>query len=402
LSHQLRLRHQAPSLTQVICSALKLPVVSSGESGGGDDDSSGLRSKDLALSEVVLCKVDALRLIPFLLPGVTTSAPIQVTSTTISTSGLSQTRGSNLASSSSSSSSSGTTNAMVDDDTDIGEDTAAAAAAAAAHAAAVAVTEAQVLSAVEDMIATHFPLRSKEQPINSPSEAAYQTLLAESLQVVVRGGSLGLLSKLKNQLKEAKEHRYARLLHKSLLAFCRHVDVCDESCLAATLAFALDVVVSDRERLSLRVLLFDYLLLPILRRCPSSLLLRAYTVNGWIPSSTALPFTLPAGLQIAKGKTASSSSSSASASSSSSASKPSSSTTPSSATSLSSTNTTQPPNPSPSPWCLLDFVLAVLTADPPKRSPTSEDGKSNLFFARTFATTLLEQVTVVQMMFKRP
>jgi len=91
-------------------------------------------------------------------------------------------------------------------------------------AAARRACEEKMLNAVEDLVATHFPLKSTEQDKHCAREGAYLTLLSEALQVVVRGGALPLLARLKGQLREASQHRYVSLIHKSLHAFC--VQVC--------------------------------------------------------------------------------------------------------------------------------------------------------------------------------
>ncbi len=81
-------------------------------------------------SETVLLKVGALRLVPYLLPGVAVQAPIRFVE-------------------------------------------------------AAAAGDDEVLQAFEDMMAAHFPLKSREQTTAS-AEAAYLSLLTESLQIVVK------------------------------------------------------------------------------------------------------------------------------------------------------------------------------------------------------------------------
>jgi len=152
------------------------------------------------LEAVVLAKTEALRAVPFLVPGVSATAPLRVTS------------------------------ADDDDDDDDDDDNGGGGGGEKGGdsamrddvetsgktfgktfgegAAAAESCEAAVLSAVEDgVVAGHFPLRSHEQARGSAQEGAYAALLGAALDVAARAGCLGLLVCLKSQLREGGGHR---------------------------------------------------------------------------------------------------------------------------------------------------------------------------------------------------
>lgn len=60
-----------------------------------------------------------------------------------------------------------------------------------------------VLEAVDELVATHFPLKSHEQPRSSAQESAYHQLLSEAFAVVSRSGCLDLLERLQVMIRTA-------------------------------------------------------------------------------------------------------------------------------------------------------------------------------------------------------
>lgn len=178
----------------------------------------------------IVLKLSALRLIPFFIPGVSQSAPLKIE-----------------------------------------------------ESAPSATDHKELLAAVEVMASNHFPLRSNEQAKNCALESNYITLLSEVVKVSSSAGTLLLFSKILPQLKEGDSHRYASLLHKGLKALAMKVDVSNSACMFAALSWVLKIVLSEREPSTTRRMLFEMLLIPLLRRAPPDRLLDIATQNGLLP-----------------------------------------------------------------------------------------------------------------------
>jgi len=154
-SQQLLLRTSAPTLAATAAACLKL---SSNRNSHGS-------------SETLLVKLQALRLLPYLLPGSTARAPFP------------------LAENKESSSSSASAEVVVD-------------------AGGGSACSNIVLEAVDELVATHFPLKSHEQPRSSAQESAYHQLLSEAFAVVSRSGCLDLLERLQVKIRTAHVFGY--------------------------------------------------------------------------------------------------------------------------------------------------------------------------------------------------
>jgi hypothetical protein len=161
-SQQLVLRQSAPSLAATVAACLKL-------------SNQGRNFHGSSSSETLLVKLQALRLLPYLLPGVSARAPFPLAANTIDD-------GSNTAES-------------ADQGTVAGGASSSSSASSCSNL---------VLEAVDELVATHFPLKSHEQPRSSAEESAYHQLLSEAFAVVSRSGCLDLLERL--QVKTAVNH----------------------------------------------------------------------------------------------------------------------------------------------------------------------------------------------------
>jgi hypothetical protein len=266
-------------------------------------------------SDALLVKLKALRLLPYLLPGVCARAPVGIAPVGIASVGMATEQLSPL------------------------PDTANAAAGAGGGLGAADASPDEcsnvLLAAVDDLVATHFPLKSHEQPLNSPQESAYRQLLSEALAVASRAGCLGLLGRLQGQLKEGPGHRYGGLLLRSLRHLAAGVDAGgDEPALLACLSFGLAAVGSDREPLPTRLALLEGLLLPLLRRAAPNSVLRVFTADGLLPFGRHFPSA---------------------------------------------------------DHCLLDRALALLRG-PPLALDASPDAAAEFYFSRALAMNLVEQV----------
>ena len=100
---------------------------------------------------------------------------------------------------------------------------------------AAAAAEEEILEAVDEAIANTFKLRSNDEASHDV-EATYVTLLTEMLQVVAKGGTLGLLERLKGTFREGKAHRYASKIYKALHLLAQNIDVVGRSAASCSTA----------------------------------------------------------------------------------------------------------------------------------------------------------------------
>lgn len=129
--------------------------------------------------------------------------------------------------------------------------------------------EAKVLSALEEMVARHFPLDDSREPAQGSQEAKnFALLLRGLLRTFVRSGDLGLLELLFGTLAEGRKHLHYSWVSRALEAFVSDVDVEGDGVVEAVFSFCLDKMSQQRLSINVKAILVDKVCLPLLSRCP--------------------------------------------------------------------------------------------------------------------------------------
>lgn len=128
---------------------------------------------------------------------------------------------------------------------------------------------AEVLSALEEMVARHFPLDDSREPDQGSQEAKnFALLLRGLLRTFARSGDLGMLELLFGTLAEGRKHLHYRWVSRALEAFVSAVDVEGDGVVEAVFSFCLDKLSQQRVSINVKAALADKVCLPLLSRCP--------------------------------------------------------------------------------------------------------------------------------------
>lgn len=128
---------------------------------------------------------------------------------------------------------------------------------------------AEVLSALEEMVARHFPLDDSREPAQGSQEAKnFALILRCLLKTFVRSGDLGLLELLFGTLAEGRKHLHYRWVSRALEAFVSNVDVEGDGVVEAVFSFCLDKMSQQRVSINVKAALVDKVCMPLLSRCP--------------------------------------------------------------------------------------------------------------------------------------
>jgi hypothetical protein len=168
----------------------------------------------------------------------------------------------------------------------------------------------ELINALEEMVAVKFPMQSVKMDHTTVSGKEYNALLREYLSIISSCGSIPLFEPLKISLKEGYSHKYSDLIITSLQNLVNLVDlsldfdkfklippISDEnkevvsmstdtfvesssslsSSFKAIISYVLSIIFNEKEKLSIKILLMDKLLIPLLNRCTSNVLVALFT-----------------------------------------------------------------------------------------------------------------------------
>ena len=198
-------------------------------------------------SGVILGKVDALRMLPLLIAGVCKMSPVLA----------------------------------IDGETDA--DAGPASIATVGEATAQTDTEAREMlaAAVDELVAAHFPMVSHELQPGDPRETIHVQLMQELLRVLSSGGVMLLVDTLcRCAFKEGRRHRQWFRIRRALGSLANQVDYAEPAAMQAVVRVCTRILGNDREDVSVRGVVLELLLVPVLRRAPASAIVDLFTTPG--------------------------------------------------------------------------------------------------------------------------
>ncbi|CAM9437887.1 unnamed protein product, partial [Discosporangium mesarthrocarpum] len=145
--------------------------------------------------------------------------------------------------------------------------------------------EKQVLLALEEMMATHFPIDNSHEPKEGSEEATvFALLLRGLLDAFARSGNLGLLELLFATLCEGNKHAHYRWVSLSLNAFVSGLDLDAKGVPESVFGFCMDRLDGKIVHPMVKAVLFDKVCSKMLRRCPLDVLTSLFTSEEVAPS----------------------------------------------------------------------------------------------------------------------